>query len=456
MNKLIKLYIKILKSVGFSINKDYSVIIGDLNVKIQGKDLVLPTQQQIDTLTNRDNEVVKYLFNPLKESLTTKKEPAITKLLNVSMLRINSTIAELGLILLKSAMMTDKKDIPMEVAVFLSSLHKAKGSAKKVVDDKTISLWKDMTELIINNEMKIVKLYIKHGAMKEGEKYASGVVISSPLLTALEDKEPEVSDFINRRKDGEVFILLIEHILEQVLEDRMISISNDEYSADTIAFLKAYRKIANELNEQLDQVEGLDREIVEDAKIDIEYTDKDIALISELRSEVIQIPVITDNHVEFTSTIAEPSCSNDDIPWDTTEQRRESPADSGKEINDDERIRRALNHNQDSFLNPNMGNGGYYRQPENNRYATMPQNNQRMMQSDPNLMNPVMSRRPNENMNPGGLPPGAKIDQATGVVMVPMMNPDQNQNSGMYRDEVSRTDIYGRPAAKQNSLVRPY
>jgi hypothetical protein len=309
MNKLIDFYVKVLESFKLSIKGDM-VYIGSEQVLINGKPLVLPTKPMVDDLMEADEHgrfvATKYLFNPLNESAMRDETQEFRKLKTVSDINLSLLFGFIGRNVLVLLHDKAKTQAPNELIGFANEIKslRIKG-VKDIIDDRTIQIWDKFIDEFVTGHTKFLRLYTKKGIQYEADKYFRGIIVGTQVLDKLDDMKDE---YKLRNKDLGVFKALYNFILGELLEDRVVAVSNDENAPAFISLIKGYKKTAEELMEHMEYISGVDADSEALSMINISYDYKDVSETSNFRNSVITIPTMNDdgtiNEVE-TAPVAE-------------------------------------------------------------------------------------------------------------------------------------------------------
>lgn len=326
-NDFIEFYKNVLDSIGLVKYTDDGFIyiprednMKDL-VNINGKMLVLPTKDNIDSLVVKKEdgslEVSKILFNPLKESVNRGNSVSISRVKTWIEKKLAFTVAAVGEMLLILA--SDKqmqKDTGLEINKFLSSITEAmNNNIKDIVDPTSREKWASLYKKTFEKNIGFITLFINKLYKIEGEKYNRATVLGSDVYTELLKavKDKPVLGVNLRKKDVIVFKLLFEYLIEGLDSNHETFAigSNDNECPAFISLLKLYIKIGNRLNKIADLIKFTNREIYDVCYNDILIKIEDLDNIDRFKSQYANVP---DEHEaerfgskpQPTTTIAKP------------------------------------------------------------------------------------------------------------------------------------------------------
>lgn len=166
---------------------------------IGGKQVFLPTQNTIATMTNVVNgevEVVKELFNPLYENVKGQSK-SFNKFKYTMELKLTGIIVNITQYLLM-AVANGTKDDNLTVSKFANLITKGiretKSKSKTPISQKTVNKWASLYKAVKKDRMKkkYLQLKIIRNATMKGAKYTRVGTIEFPiaeLLSELKEKE---------------------------------------------------------------------------------------------------------------------------------------------------------------------------------------------------------------------------------------------------------------------------
>jgi len=303
--KLMDFYKKVLHSLGLEVSQDDFVQI-NLGGKptmftVNGKPMVLPTKEHIDTSIEPDGNgnimVTKVLFNPLNEDVIKGDSTSLKKVKDIAEKKLAHTFAAVGELLLTLASNPKlQKKTDMELNKFLIELNNVyDGKAKDKVDDKSVDTWSKMYAKSLKEpaSKSFLKLYLKKNGRYDGNRYNRLAVASFPFYEMLleADKTTPVYGYKLRIKDLAVYKLIYTYVFNMMDENHSVVVgSNDNESPGFIALFKLYIKLGTRMNKILKSLTSVNRELVKEATLPIEVTDKDLEKLSIFKSELFTIP----------------------------------------------------------------------------------------------------------------------------------------------------------------------
>lgn len=326
-NDFIEFYKSVLDSIGLVKYTDdgFIYIPRDDNMKdlvnINGKMLVLPTKDNIDSLVVKKEdgslEVTKILFNPLKESVNRGNSVSLSRVKTWIEKKLAFTVAAVGEMLLILA--SDKqmqKDTGLEINKFLSSITEAmNNNIKDIVDATSREKWASLYKKTFEKNVGFITLFINKLYKIEGEKYNRATILGSDVYTELlkATKDKPVLGVNLRNKDITVFKLLFEYLIEGLDKDHETYAigSNDNECPAFISLLKLYIKLGNRLNKIAELVKFVNREIYDVCYNDIVIKIEDLDNIDRFKSQYVNVPDEHEaerfgNKPQSTTTIAKP------------------------------------------------------------------------------------------------------------------------------------------------------
>ena len=193
-NDFIEFYKSVLDSIGLVKYTDdgFIYIPRDDNMKdlvnINGKMLVLPTKDNIDSLVVKKEdgslEVTKILFNPLKESVNRGNSVSLSRVKTWIEKKLAFTVAAVGEMLLILA--SDKqmqKDTGLEINKFLSSITEAmNNNIKDIVDATSREKWASLYKKTFEKNVGFITLFINKLYKIEGEKYNRATILGQMFI----------------------------------------------------------------------------------------------------------------------------------------------------------------------------------------------------------------------------------------------------------------------------------
>lgn len=302
---LMKFYTDALTSVDLNVTDDGFVKIqsGKRNqmVMVNKHPLVLPIKEQITSLNEVQEDgslkVTKTLFNPLNEDVVKGESESLKKLKNMMDIKMSFTLNLIFNNLLKLGSDLDlQKKASLNLTSFISTLNKAKGRNVKVaVDENSIIKWNKIYEknMISTATKGLIHTYLKRGGVFNNNKYNCLATINFPAYKELLklDKKPQMYGIKLRPKDVEVYKLVYEFIFKDINEkDSFMLGSNDKKSPGFISLFSMYIHIGERLNELLNDLAFIDKDIVKGGKVNLNLTLEDIEGCSKYGNELAMIP----------------------------------------------------------------------------------------------------------------------------------------------------------------------
>ncbi len=292
MSNIIKFYTNVVESMGANVDEEGFIKIGRKPITVKNKSLVMPIRSIMANLQKVDESgkmINKFsVFNPMKENLVRGDSDSLNKLKQMVDMNLSKQVSFIGELLLKLASRENVKNIPMSIMDFLTTLETARSAnIKKLVDDDVISKWTDITAKAIRSKNPPVKTFLKKGVVIEGEKHNRGLVVDFPLLEPIEKGDVHVT---LRPKEKKLYKLVFNFIIGDLIDDNVISTSDDVTSPGIMALLKGYKKLVDRFNKLLETLKFVDEELVDLIIIDLKYDYDDLVHVSKLKSELASIP----------------------------------------------------------------------------------------------------------------------------------------------------------------------
>ena len=183
---LTEFYTDVIKSIGLNVTDDGFIYAGTKDnkqlISHDGKYLVLPTRDHIDTLFSQDDNgsivVNKILYNPLKEDTLKGNSASFSKTKYFVETKLSHMLFIAGELLLTLANKPDlQKKSSFEINKFLSKLNEANNTGiKELVDEKSIQNWDSLYKKIWNSDGNIITIYsnkeYENNLKAYSEKYA--------------------------------------------------------------------------------------------------------------------------------------------------------------------------------------------------------------------------------------------------------------------------------------------
>lgn len=321
---LLEFYKDVLLSLGFPSDDEGYIMIGEegekMPITIEGKPLVLPTKDHINTLLEKDENdnivSTKVLYNPLKESAIKGNSLSLVKTKTFIEGRLSFSILIAGDLLLHLVNKPElQKKAGFEVSKFLSTIHDIKNiNIKEIVDEKSIQAWHNIYCNAIDAGLPYVKIYLKKASKENGVKYNRAAVLSSPVYSELlnADTNTPVMKIKLRNKDIKVFKALFEYLLPGIDVDpnTIIVGSNDLESPAFISLLTMYINIVEKLNRVMKELANIDKEKFDKGYNELHISVDELSKLNKFATEVNIIPSENEIEMNKTSVIQNTDMSN--------------------------------------------------------------------------------------------------------------------------------------------------
>lgn len=244
---LIEFYTKVANSFGLEI-KHNQVYAGSKPMTIKSKGVLLPTEENYKRVLV--NGEVKYLiFNILKEDRIKDVDPVVQRLLRIMEVTHNLMLKALVMGILYE-IANNNKTVGMDLYDLLIGLENAKGSAKVLIDDKTLDSFNKMLD---SNSMIAIKYFLRHGIKHKGEKFYSGIVLKPVVLDSIDDL---VDEYKLRNKDRRVLEIIYTYLINDIYPDTVIETSSHEKFPDALVLLKSNLDLYNTFEKYAGIIEG--------------------------------------------------------------------------------------------------------------------------------------------------------------------------------------------------------
>lgn len=312
MEKLLDFYRRILESVGFKYNDNgtiYRVLSNDKEVPamVDGKPLVLPTKNHLDTLIELDEKnqpcINKVLFNPLNEDMIKGDSHSLTKLKECITGILNHSIFTSCMLLMHVGKDKDLQDeATILVTEYLSSLSEIDRGAnvKRLIDDETINHWEKIYDKMLEDGFKthnIINIFIKkRGRDSKGEMSNRLTTINSSLLgdleTLKEEKSPVYLDVKLRTKDVKVYITTLNFLLDNLdIKTNTLSIGScDNLAPAFVSLFSTYLKFIEKPNQILKDLRYVNYDYSDSGYKEIKVTMDEILDVSKYKTTLHSIP----------------------------------------------------------------------------------------------------------------------------------------------------------------------
>lgn len=240
---ILDFYKKVLHALNFQIEDgDLISFVGpDGGVRpttVDGRRLVLPTEKLMRDGFGDDFQP----FHPICENIARKgASPVLATLQRTAKAMVAYYINELAEQLLTVAADSSlHKDLPPECSEYLKKVPQA--------DKKTLSAFKELMKRAIAKN-QLITFYLKNGGKYQGDKVNRMCVVRFPIMVLLETEEDSVLGVKLRKKDKKTISALLHYVVPFGEDPEEYSAGSDSRVAPFFdAFLKAYAKIAKQIN----------------------------------------------------------------------------------------------------------------------------------------------------------------------------------------------------------------
>jgi hypothetical protein len=300
---LVEFYKVLCENIGLVTNEEGYIYLNSGDDKIMitadGKPLVLPTKQHLDSLLTTDDEgeitVAKIPFNPLNENIVKGDTLSLTRTKKNIEAQLSLSINIVGNLLLTLASNQElQKKTKLEINKFLSRITEAQNAGiKKLVDDKTIENWNKLSQKFLTHSKKMVSIYLKKSGVYNGVKYNRLATLNCNLYEELlkADVHTPVLDVKLRNKDITIFKIIIEFIFNELDKNNVMSIgSNDGESPAFISLMNVFIKVGKRIQKLIKDLSFVDKRLVDQLQINVTLTEKDLESLSAFKGELAIIP----------------------------------------------------------------------------------------------------------------------------------------------------------------------
>jgi hypothetical protein len=277
MSKILSFYETVLHAFPYVVGEDG--LISSKNptgavvpATIDGKRLVLPTPKWMKDGFGEDFQP----FHPLSEQLSRKgTSPVLQHMQKSGKAILAHTVAIMATELLKVAADTSlHKDLPPECKDYLKKLTKA--------NKDTVTIFtKIMNQALKKN--KLITVYLKHGGKFDGKAVNRLCVIRFPLLEILDGTDEDVLGVTVSATHRKTISALMRMIVPGGDEEEYCAGSDNRVAPYFHAFLKAYLKIATQLNKVIKRYAQPMALNLTEFKL---YSEKDISKLSDFYEDL--------------------------------------------------------------------------------------------------------------------------------------------------------------------------
>lgn len=310
---IIEYYTKVIENMGLTVSEDGYIYVVDGKEKSlvmsNGKPLVLPTKDHIESIYTKDEDgnpvISKLLFNPLNEDVVKGDSESFKKIKNIVEYKLGHLLFAAGELLLTLG--SDKKlqgKTNLEINKFLSKLNKANNQGiKAIIDDKSLDHWCNIYKNCLAKSDKAVSVFVKKKGRVDDVNYIRVATLSSNIYEALSNATQEVSVYgvKLRNKDIIVFKLVFEYLIEGIEDEGILSIgSNNGEAPAFLALFSVYLRVMEKINKVFKYLTHVDKKTCEHYKVDNLMTEEELEDISGYKSELSMIP----NETDLSRTVA--------------------------------------------------------------------------------------------------------------------------------------------------------
>jgi hypothetical protein len=301
-------YKKVLASLGLFVTEDNFIKTSGeptgILVTEDGKPLVLPTHDHINTIFSKDDDgeliITKIPYNPLNENVIKGDTLSLKRTKTVAEVRLSYALLSAGALLLSLASNKElQKKTSIEINEFLASLNKAANPGiKKFVDDRSIELWQNMFAASLKSDKGFVTIFLKKSGVKDGVKYNRLATMACNLYDELltVDNETPIYGVKLRNKDITIFKLMLEYLIPGIENGTISYGSNDSESPGFLSLFTLYKDTAAKIMSVIKQLDYVNKEYSDTGFIDITVTDQELNNLGVYKSELLTIP----NEIDLT------------------------------------------------------------------------------------------------------------------------------------------------------------
>lgn len=304
MSKLISFYKRVLSSLGIQTDEQDFVVV-DTGKKIQpmlidGKPVVLPTKQHIDTMTtvesNGEVKINKVLFNPLREDLIKGETEVLIKLKKNYEIRINFAVCNLVELYIRFGMDQElQKKASLEASTFLTSLNVTRNrNVTNAIDAGTIEKWGKIYAGLLKapSTKGAVHLFSKKAGKLNNVTYSKLVTATFPLYEALCNlkKDETIFDVKLRNKDIDVLKVIFKYIFNNIDTPEYYMIGSSDASSSFVSLTKMYIKIMSRINELISTLNFIDPEVIPTYITELEVDMNELDNLAMYDADLAKIP----------------------------------------------------------------------------------------------------------------------------------------------------------------------
>lgn len=307
MANIIDFYRRVVDSIGMSSDDEGYIYAGKGDNKVimvvNNKSLVIPTKEQLKTTVEKNDEgeleVVKLPFNPLNEDVVKGDSVSLKKTKVAIEKNLGHALACVGeLLLLLGNDKTSQTKTSMDVNKFLKLINEVKtpqnsSRGKQVVDERMVENWDKLYAETLKNVEGIIKISLIKGGKVDGVKHNRVASLISPLYDSLIDADPDtpVLGIKLRKKDIELYKLLIEYLIPGIEENRVIHVaSDDKISPAFISLMKLYLPLMNRYNKINKEIGFVNQSTADSGYIEIAIEEDELDNLKIYSAELSTIP----------------------------------------------------------------------------------------------------------------------------------------------------------------------
>jgi len=307
-NSLLEFYKALCDMIGVSIDDEgklYMLINNDkVPYLIDGKQAYLPTKENIKTMTDMDENgnimVVKSLFNPLSENVSSGTNKSFSKVKRTLEMLLFGAVYHVGGYLLTQVANTEDEIHDIDVIKYASLIGRTKTTSKKIINEKTLINWKKIYDSI--SDKHINKKYINFRIVKGGKidtiKYNRVGTVEFPLGEELLSvgKDKVVIDVKLQRNDITSFLSIFEFIAGDIdkVKDGIQVGSLNKLSPSMHVLLSMYMKIYESIKDICKQIEKTTDDESTKNMVNLKPLPYDVANLSDIidsfENELRKIP----------------------------------------------------------------------------------------------------------------------------------------------------------------------
>lgn len=304
---LIGFYKKVLHNLRLKTDEDGYIYPGNSDVPLtvdDGKALVLPTKEQINTIYDTDDNgnpvAVKSLFNPLNEDVIKGDSIAITRMKRIIEIDLSYRLVTIGDLLFRLfATPSLQKRTTTTIDKFLSGVGELNISTglrkeeKKIVDEKVFENWVKLYTTTQKTKDRFITIFLKKRGKYNGKVYNRLAVLHSSIYEEFVnyEKGDDILGVKVRPKDVKLYKYLFEYALPEMTDDMTICFgSNDTNSPTFIALMSLYIKITERFNKILKDLKDIDQEKFDTCYVPGLLTLEQVEDVSDYARELATIP----------------------------------------------------------------------------------------------------------------------------------------------------------------------